>query len=140
MSWPGVIPSGQFIHEIGCHIDLLPTICKAAGATVPADRTIDGFDLLPVATSKAKSKHSAIYWSSAGQLAVRREQWKLVENGKDYDGTEQGNQPLQGDDSLFLSNLEDDPGERKNRRHDQPALTDELSSMAHRWLDGVKGN
>ncbi len=137
MSWPGTIPSGQLIHEIACHIDLFPTIAKAAGATVPSDRIIDGFDMLPVAASKAKSQHNAIFWSSAGQLAVRRNQWKLVENGKDYDGTEQGNQPLQGDDALFLSNLEEDPGERRNRRHDQPALTDELSSLAHRWLTNV---
>ena len=137
MSWPGVIPSGQLIHEIACHIDLCPTICKAAGASMPSDRTIDGFDMLPVAASKSKSQHNAIFWSSAGQLAVRRNQWKLVENGKDYDGTEQGNQPLKGDDALFLSNLDEDPGERRNRRHDQPALTDELSSLAHRWLSGV---
>jgi arylsulfatase A-like enzyme len=140
MSWPGVIPPGQLIHEIACHIDLLPTICKAAGAAVPADRTLDGFDMLPLAAAKAKSAHNAIFWSSAGQLAVRRDRWKLVEKGKDFDGTEKGNQPLQGEDALFLSNLEEDPGERRNRRRDQPALLDELSSLAHQWLEQVKGN
>ncbi len=137
MSWPGVIPPGQLIREIGCHVDLLPTICKAAGAALPSDRTFDGFDMLPMAAQQAKSQHQAIYWSSAGQLAVRRGPWKLVEKGKDYDGTEKGNQPLTGDDALFLSNLDEDPGERRNRRHDQPAMTDELSSMAHQWLAGV---
>jgi len=137
MSWPGVIPAGQLVREIACHIDLLPTICKAAGTAAPADRTIDGFDMLPVAASQAKSKHGAIYWSSAGQLALRRGPWKLVENGKEFDGTDKGNQSLTGDDALFLSNLEEDPGERKNRRHDQPVLTDELSSMAHKWLEEV---
>ena len=140
MSWPGVIPAGQTIREIGCHIDLLPTIVKAAGAAVPADRTIDGVDMLPLATSKAKSAHGAIYWSSAGQLAVRRGAWKLVEKGKEFDGTEKGNQPLAGDDALFLSNLEEDPGERRNRRHDQAGLADELSSMAHKWVEEVEKN
>jgi len=138
MSWPGVIPAGQLIHEIGCHVDLLPTFAKVAGAPVRADRIIDGFDVLPLAASQAKSAHSAIFWSSAGQLAVRRGKWKLVEDGKDYDGTPAGSEPLKGDDALFLSNLEEDPGERRNHRHDEPALTDELSSLAHRWLADVK--
>jgi arylsulfatase A-like enzyme len=138
MSWPGVIPAGQLTREIGCHIDLLPTIARAAGAAIPNDRIMDGFDILPVAASQAKSPHTAIYWSSAGQLAVRRGKWKLVENGKEFDGTPAGNEPLKGDDALMLSNLEEDAGERRNRRHDEPALADELSSMAHRWLEQVK--
>ncbi len=136
MSWPGVIPAGQLNHEIGCHVDLLPTIAKAAGAPLPSGRTLDGFDMMPLATAKAKSQHNAIFWSQGGQLAVRRGKWKLVENGREYDGEK--NEPLKGDDALFLSNLEDDPGERRNRRHDEPALADELSSLAHRWLDDVK--
>jgi hypothetical protein len=61
-----------------------------------------------------------------------------VKDGREYDGN--SNEPLKGDDALFLSNLEEDPGERRNRRHDEPALADELSSLAHRWLDDVKRN
>src|SRR3984893_1547436 len=49
MNWPGVIPKGQVLRQIGNHVDLLPTICKAAGAHAPADRTIDGADALPMA-------------------------------------------------------------------------------------------
>jgi arylsulfatase A-like enzyme len=138
MSWPGVIPAGQVIHEIGCHVDLLPTIAKAAGAALPADRTLDGFDMLPLATSKAKSAHHAIFWSQGGQLAIRRGKWKLVKDGREYDGEK--NEALQGDDALFLSNLEEDPGEHRNLRHEQPALADELSTMAHHWLEDVKNN
>jgi arylsulfatase A-like enzyme len=138
MSWPGVIPAGQVIHEIGCHVDLLPTICKAAGAAVPTDRTMDGRDALPLAASRAKSAHDAIFWASAGQLAVRRGPWKLVKDGREFGGTPETQKPLEGDDALFLSNLEEDPGERRNRRHDQPALADELATTAHRWLEDVK--
>jgi arylsulfatase A-like enzyme len=136
MSWPGTIPAGQLIHEIGCHVDLLPTIAKAAGAAIPAGRTLDGVDMMPLAVSKAKSQHQAIFWSQGGQLAVRRGKWKLVQDGREYDGEK--NEPLKGDDALFLSNLEEDPGERRNRRHDEPALADELSTLAHHWLAEVK--
>jgi arylsulfatase A-like enzyme len=138
MSWPGAIPKGQVLHQMGNHVDLLPTICKAAGAAVPSDRTMDGFDALPLAVSGAKSNHDAIFWSSGGQLAVRRGNWKLVKNGKLFDGTPDGNQPLGGDDSLFLSNLGEDPGESKNLRHRNPAMVDELATIAEKWLEDVK--
>lgn len=138
MRWPGVIPKGQVIREVGSHLDLLPTICKAAGAPLPADRTLDGADALPMAMLKAKSPHDGIYWSSAGQLAVRRGPWKLVRDGKTFDGTPDGNKPLTGDDAVFLSNVERDPGESRNLRHENPAVTDELLTMAEQWLKTVR--
>lgn len=138
MSWPGVIPKGQVLNQVGSHLDLLPTITKAAGVAPPADRTLDGFDALPMAASKAGSTHDAIFWSSGGQLAVRRGNWKLVKNGKTFDGTPTGNQALTGDDALFLSNLDADPGESKNLRHENPALADELDTLAEQWLKRVR--
>ncbi len=138
MSWPGTIPKGQVLHQMGCHVDLLPTFLTAAGVPLPTDRTLDGFDALPMAVSGAPSKHDAIFWESAGQLAVRRGKWKLVKNGKTFDGTPEGNRPLPGDDAIFLSNLEEDPGESKNLRHENAALTDELLTLAEKWTEDVK--
>jgi len=93
MSWPGVIPKGQILRQIGNHVDLLPTICKAAGVPIPVNRTFDGFDALPVAVFGAPSNHDAIFWPSGGQLAVRKGNWKLVQNGKIFDGTPQADKP-----------------------------------------------
>jgi arylsulfatase A-like enzyme len=137
MSWPAVIPAGQSIHDVCMTMDLLPTICQAAGVPVPSDRAIDGKDILAVARSHAKSPHDAIYWSNGEQLAVRRGKWKLVLNGTDHDGTPAGEKPLQGDDALFLSDLEEDPGEKRNLRHAKAGIADELASAAHRWLEGL---
>src|SRR5262249_46869155 len=86
MHWPGVVPEANVVNEIGSHLDLLPTIATAAGAAFPAGRALDGFDALPLALSGARSQHDAIFWSQGGQLAVRRGPWKLVQNGKTYDG------------------------------------------------------
>jgi len=138
MSWPGVIPNGQVRTQIGSHLDLLPTICKAAGAAMPTNRTLDGFDAMLMAASGAKSPHDAIYWSSSGQTAVRRGPWKFVRNGRTYDGTPEGGKPLAGDDALFLSNLEDDPGESRNLRHTHANVADELQTMTDQWLKTVK--
>jgi arylsulfatase A-like enzyme len=97
---------------------------------------MDGFDALPMAKG-AESRHDAIYWSIGGQLAVRRGKWKLVQNGRTYDGTPEGNQPLTGDDAVFLSNLEQDPGESRNLRHEQAAVADELLTLARAWEKSV---
>jgi arylsulfatase A-like enzyme len=126
------------LSPIGNHLDLLPTICTAAGVPVPADRTIDGFDALPMALSGAPSKHEAIFWSSGGQLAVRRGSWKLVKNGRTFDGVPGGAKPLEGEDALFLSNVDEDPSESKNLRRQNPAQLDELLTMAEKWLNDVE--
>jgi arylsulfatase A-like enzyme len=138
MSWPGTIPKGLVVKHTGSHLDLLPTICKAAGVAVPADRTIDGTDALGMAVGQAGGTHDALYWSGQGQLGVRRGNWKLVKDGRLYDGTPDGNKPLTGDDALFLSNLDEDPGESTNLRHKYPRMVDELATMAQRWLEDVK--
>jgi arylsulfatase A-like enzyme len=138
MSWPGTIPKGQVLRQIGSHLDLLPTICGAAGVAAPKDRTMDGFDALPMAVSHAPSTHDAIFWSSGGQLAVRRGNWKLVKDGRIFDGTPEGEKPLAGDDALFLSNVDEDPGESRNLRHQNPTLADELETLAQRWMEDVK--
>jgi arylsulfatase A-like enzyme len=138
MNWPGVIPKGQVLQQVGNHVGLLPTICMVAGVPVPGDRTMDGRDALPMAVSGTSSKHDAIFWSSAGQLAVRRESWKLVKDGKIFDGTPEGAKSLEGDDALFLSNVDEDPGESKNLRHQNPALVDELLTRANKWLADVR--
>jgi len=138
VSWPAVIHGGQVVREVGSHLDILPTICGAAGAAPPPDRTMDGFDALPLATTGAKSRHEAIYWSSGGQLAVRRGAWKLVKDGKTFDGSPDGNKPLTGDDALFLSNLEEDPGEKVNLRHRFPQVADELATAMAQWAADVK--
>src|SRR5205807_7079286 len=41
MQWPGVIPKGKVVREVGSHLDLLPTIARAAGVSAPVDRTLD---------------------------------------------------------------------------------------------------
>jgi len=137
MSWPGAVPPNQVSSEVVMSADILPTVCKAAGVPLPSDRTIDGRDILPLAASRAASPHESIHWANGQQLAVRRGQWKLVINGIEYGRTEASRKPLEGDDALFLSNLEEDPGESHNLRHQHPELVDELAGAVHRWRDAA---
>ncbi len=46
-SWPGTIPESAELTTAAMATDLFPTILAAAGVPLPADRRIDGLDLMP---------------------------------------------------------------------------------------------
>jgi arylsulfatase A-like enzyme len=138
MSWPARIPARQVIREMVMSADVFPTFTAAAGGKLPADRTIDGRDILPVAADCAQSPHKEIFWGALGQVAVRRGNWKFIKNPIEADGTPEGMKPIGGDASLFLSDLREDPGETKNLRRAMPQLVSELEQAAERWLEDVK--
>jgi arylsulfatase A-like enzyme len=137
-NWPGVIPPKQVVREPAMSVDVLPTLCRAAGVALPADRTIDGRDVLP--SGGAQASRRDLFWAQGQQLAVRRANWKLVLNGITYDGSPEGRRPLAGEDAVFLSDLDQDPGETRNLRPQRPELVDELTSAIHRWRETVAAN
>jgi arylsulfatase A-like enzyme len=138
VSWPAKVRAGQVIHEVAMTMDLLPTVCEAAGAGIPAGHKIDGKSLLPVVTQGSSSPHQAIFWENGRQLACRRNHWKLVLNGNAYGRRPDERQPLSGDDAVFLSDLSVDPGETRNLRHAHPQVVDELTGMIHQWHREVR--
>ncbi len=131
VSWPARIPKAGAVKELAMSMDILPTICNATGADLPA--AVDGSNILPVLTASAKSPHDALYWFQGGQLAIRRDKWKLVLNGRLYDRRAEGGQPLKGEDAIWLSDLEADPGETRNLRRQHPTVVDELQTLAEKW-------
>ena len=76
---PGTIAAGLVSDEPAATIDILPTVCQLTHTAVPADRTIDGHDILPLLQdSTAKSPHDAIYGMQGAILAtIRSGRWKL---------------------------------------------------------------
>lgn len=77
--WPGRIPAGLVSNEVGASIDIFPTFASLAGASLPANRTIDGRDIFPLMTTAgARSPHEAIFAMDGGRLhIVRSGKWKL---------------------------------------------------------------
>ena len=55
-----------------------------------------------------------------------------------FDGTPDGNKALAGEDALFLSNVEEDPGESVNLRRRFPGIVDELATLMQKWAEEVK--
>ncbi len=135
VSWPGVIKAGQMTDQLASHFDILPTILEAAGAK-PAN-PLDGVSLLSVLKGGEVIQRPPLFWASQGQLAMRKENWKLVVNGFAADGTPDGAKPLTGEDAVFLADLKQDPGETKNLRRTQPKLLDEMITAAESWRNSI---
>ncbi len=112
-------------------MDILPTALSAAGLALPSG--LDGVSMLPVLRDNATAPARSLFWTNQGQLAARRGHWKLVINGKPFDRRPEGNQALTDDDAMFLSNVEEDPGETRNLRKLHPNLVDELATAVQRW-------
>jgi arylsulfatase A-like enzyme len=138
VNWPGHVPAGQQNKEILTTADILPTVCRLTGAVLPADRIMDGRDAWPVLTEGQASPHAFVAWTNGPQLAIRKGPWKLVLNGIAHDGTTDGEKPLTGEDAVFLSNVEQDPGETRNVRRENPGVTDELQTLLSRWRKDVE--
>jgi arylsulfatase A-like enzyme len=76
--WPGRIPTGHVNPAPATTADLFATALKAAGVAAPADRPIDGRDLMPLFTTAAASPHEVIFGQLGAEVAtVRDARWKL---------------------------------------------------------------
>lgn len=76
--WPGRVPAGKVMAEPAVMMDLFPTVLAAAGVASPGDRVLDGKDLLPLVTGKAKEHHEFVFGMQGPRLAtVRDSRWKL---------------------------------------------------------------
>jgi arylsulfatase A-like enzyme len=133
--WQGRVPAGAVNKSVGAHMDMLPTIAAACRVLPPSD--IDGMNMLPAITQSGRSavrtEKDRVFWQSGKQTAVREGAWKLVVNGFNAEGAGETRQPLQGEDSVFLSNLDNDPGELTNLRRQHSDVVDRLLTEIQKW-------
>ena len=116
--WPGTIRGGSSCGEIVTTMDLLPTFAALGGGTVPADRTIDGKNIMPLLLEKAgaESQYKAFFYYQGTRLAaVRSGPWKLFENGQLY-------------------NLDKDAGEQQDVSRQYPEVAERLRGLLKQGL------
>lgn len=103
---PGLTKAGTVWDRPMMSMDLLPTLLTMAGqqARIPSD--IDGQDLLPVLRGE-KQPHPEMFWSFNRERSLREGDWKLIVNPPKFPGEDPGAR-------VWLSNLEADPGEKRN--------------------------
>lgn len=126
VQWPSQIPAGQVSADITTSMDLYVTFVTAAGGTVPSDRPIDGYDLLPFLTGErdASPTDEFFYYLGNNLEAVREGPWKLRLSNNARPGNHHPPLPE-------LYHLGRDPSERYNRAEELPDRVAHLTRRLH---------
>ena len=116
LRWPGRIEPGSRVSVPVSHLDILPTAAAAAGAIVPADRVIDGRNILALASGEATSlDRRALFFRADHYQAVIADGWKLQRSKRP--------------EKIWLFHLDDDPTERNNVASAHPEKVAELAAL-----------
>lgn len=115
--WPARIAAGTRSGLPVGHVDLMPTLAAAAGASLPAGVTIDGRNLLPAMTGRGSVERAdaPLFWNSGYYKVVRAGDWKLQVNER------------QG--KAWLFDLGKDPTEKVNLIDRNPEKRAELQAL-----------
>ena len=115
--WPGM-PQGALYDRPVISMDLVPTLVAAAGGQVGQT---DGVDLAPYLTGQQQGDpHDAVYFRDRWEWAVRRGPWKLV-------------RPDSTSRSIYLFNLDEDPGETTNVSFSNGPIVDAMRRDLTVW-------
>ncbi len=139
MRWPGRIPPGTICKEMATAMDVLPTLARLTGATLPG-RRIDGKDIWPLMSAQpgAKTGHEAFFYYNGWNLeAVRSGKWKLhlPHTYRTLAGRKggTGGKPVRYDQekiTLSLFDLESDIAESRDIADQHPEVVERLSALA----------
>jgi arylsulfatase A-like enzyme len=125
--WPGVIKLGSQTDRLAAHIDVLPTLLEACGATAPRGVKLDGRSLMPLLRGDPRpwpDRTLFFQWHRGDEpelfrsCAARNQRWKLVNGQELYD-------------------LASDPAESKNLSAEQPAIAAKLRQEYEAWFQDV---
>ena len=106
--WPGVIePSGRCDQLISV-LDLLPTLATAVGIPVDSEKPLDGENMWPSIQEGLSVPERELVLASGKDLAIIRDNWKLVQIG----------------DVSELFNLDIDPMESEDLSADEPDIVE----------------
>lgn len=137
--WKNKVPAGLRSESPISNLDILPTIAKWTGATLPKDRVLDGQDigeLLSGEKTESTFQHRPIFIVNHGKPeAVRVGQWKYRE-APDWH-TQSSNELIPATKELF--NLQEDPSERTNLITSYPDKAKELKAVFDAF-SGMKEN
>jgi N-acetylgalactosamine-6-sulfatase len=134
--WPGRATAGlRDDTTVITAVDLLPTLCAAAGVTPPADYRGDGENLLPSLLGRPTARTKPVFWEWRGnqtepdwwpRLAVRDGDWKLLLT---YDAKR-----------VSLHRLPADRAESQDVSTENPAVVARLSQLALAWKASLPAN
>ncbi len=131
--WPGKIKPGT-VRQMGATLDLLPTCAKLAGAELPADRVLDGYDLSPVLLGSGDSPRQTMFYYRGTKLqAVRHGQFKAHFITR----PEYGPGKVETHEVPLLFDLGHDPGEQYDVAEQHPEVVAEIRRIAEQHTQAM---
>ena len=128
--WPGRTPAGlKNDQTVFTAIDVLPTVCAAAGIALPAGSDGDGENLLAAFEGRAVRRTKPLFWKASGvgrgadnwcQWAMREGDWKLY---MDADANR-----------VELYDLSKDRAEARDVGKDHPGVVLRMKSQLLDWV------
>lgn len=124
--WPAGISAGKTVDQVALTMDILPTLLAAAGVGKPANRKLDGINLLPVLQGTAQPVERTVFWrykrARNRRKAVRDGRWKYTNDS--------------GAEALF--DLGADLKESADLIAKQPEIADRLRAKLAAWEKEVE--
>jgi len=138
LRYPALKKTNIDIEVTAAHIDVLPTLATICNAAPPADRKIDGIDLMPVIVSgrnETAERALFFYWTRHSpelynNIALQKGGYKIVGN-TDY------NAPVS---KFELFDIEKDPYEQKNIVNEVPLIAGELKAQLDKLFIELVGS
>ena len=140
MRWPVQLKAGSRNDRIAAHIDVMPTLLEAAGASLPSDHPFDGRSILPLLKGeKVKWPNRTLIMqihrgdapTPLHHIAVREQRWKLVHP------TGFANERMPADVPFELYDMQADPGETNNLYEKRPEIAKRLLKSYESWFEDV---
>ena len=138
--WPGTLPAGVDVPAVTAHIDVLPTLCELAGATIPpaVAAKVEGRSLVPLledaeaewpdrllVTHVGRWERGKAAESAHRNCRIREGRWQLVNVKNRPDGWE-------------LYDLTADPGEARDVAAAHPDVVARLAQAYDAWWQSVQ--
>ncbi len=117
--WPaGKIPAGAVSDAFLTSLELFPSLAAVAGATLPPNVPLDGFDWWPTLRGETQSPRQEMFWQRKDDVGVRVDHWKWVKRG----------------DQTGLFDLRTDVGEETDLSSSRPEVVKMMQGRYDNWL------
>ncbi len=117
LRWPKQVAAGQAYTAPVHGFDIFATAAAAAGVPLPADRPIDGVDLVPYVRGEREGPpHRQLFWRSGHYRVVLADGWKLQVSER-------------ASNDAWLFDLNTDPTEQHDLAASEPGKVAELRAL-----------
>lgn len=123
--WPGKVKAASSSEAIVSCVDFYPTFLELANGRVPEKQVLDGFSMLSALTKNKYDperelfSHYPVYHHEQPMSAVRKGDWKIVEN------------LVSGEFDLY--NLQYDVNEMTDLKFSYPEIFGEMKAVLKKW-------